>query len=70
MTLESSFPGTVIDRLQRENKADAGEGRVSRRMRRSQRLEQIARVSLRPSRAIQPKTEKEARLNESAWRGV
>ena len=31
-------------------------------------LEQIARISLRPSRAIQSETKKEARLNQSAWR--
>jgi hypothetical protein len=35
----------------------------------NRRLEQIAKVSMRPSRAIQEKL-KEASLKQSAWRGV
>ena len=38
-------------------------------MRRSQILEYISKISVRPSRAIQEK-QREARLNQSAWRGV
>ena len=57
------------NRLQRENKLDTGGDRMSQRMRRSQALQQIANVRIRPSRAIQEKL-RETRLNQSAWRRV
>lgn len=49
--------------LQRENKLDTGECRVSQTMTRSQGLEETAKVSLRPSRTIQSEV-KEGRLNQ------
>ena len=50
-----------------EGNLDRVEDRMS--LRTNRRLEQIARVSLRPNRAIQERL-REARLNESFWRRV
>ena len=58
-----------INSLLRENKLDIGDDRNSRERDGARRLDQIVRVSLRPSKAIQEKP-REARLNQSAWRGA
>ena len=42
----------------RENKLDTGKERKNQRMRRSQRLEHIAKVSKRPGRTIQSEVER------------
>jgi hypothetical protein len=75
---EAVLPGHFTDTGYRENKWDTGENR-GREWERARRLEQIARVSLMPSRAIQWETQLhldglsarlETKLNQSAWRGV
>lgn len=65
-----SFTGRVLETGWRENKLDTGEDRWARGRERARRLEHITRVSLRlPSKAKSQKL-REARLNQSAWRGV
>ena len=54
MQTEAVLSGQLYrDRLQKENKLDIGEDRKSQRMRRSQKIRTDAKVSMRPSRAIQ-----------------
>ena len=61
---EGGFTGTVVQRqvVKRENKLDTGEDRMSQRMKGARRLEQIARVSLSPSRTIQEKLRERSRI--------
>ena len=47
--------------MQRENKVDTGEDRMSQKMRRNKVLEHIAKVSMKPNRETQ---EREAKLNQ------